>query len=206
MILGVTGGIACGKSTVTEAFRTLGAEVISADQLAREAVQPGSTALAALVERFGPGILLPDGHLNRNVLAELVFTDGDARTDLNRITHPAIAALAEERLGQLRSAQAPLIVYEAPLLFEAGAEKRVDAVLVVTATLEQQIERLRHRDGLNKEQALARLQAQMPLAEKLRRADYVIDNSGPVEATANQVRLLYLRLTAMPPAETKNPA
>lgn len=196
MVLGVTGGIACGKSTVTEAFRALGVPVVSADQLAREAVRPGSATLAALVQRFGPGILLPDGQLNRAELAAIIFRDADARADLNRITHPAVATLAEQQLRQLRAAGHRLIAYEAPLLFEAGAENRVDAVLVVTATVEQQLSRLRQRDHLDEAQARDRLAAQMPLAEKLRRADYLIDNSGDLHETAAQVRQLFQHLTA----------
>lgn len=203
MILGVTGGIACGKSTVVAAFEALGAAVVSADQLAREAVLPGSPTLAALVRRFGSGILLADGRLNRAALAALVFGDAAARADLNRITHPAVAALAEERLARLRATGSPLIVYEAPLLFEAGAERRVDAVLVVTASGAQQLERLQRRDRLSREEALARLQAQMPLAEKVRRADFLLDNSGPLDETTRQVKELFHRLTA-PPDSAEN--
>jgi len=200
MVLGVTGGIACGKSTVTELLGNLGATIVSADQLAREAVRPGSTILTALTDRFGQEILLPDGHLNRPALAELVFGDKDARTDLERIMHPAIAALAEDRLQKLRSEGHRLIVYEAPLLFEAGAEKRVDAVLVVTASQEQQIARLQIRDHLTRRQALARLNAQIPLAEKIRRADFLIDNSGAKTTTTAQVKALFARLTATVPS------
>lgn len=199
MVLGITGGIACGKSTVTALFGKLGAVVVSADQLAREAVVPGSATLQALTERFGRSILLPDGTLDRAALAARVFSDPQARADLNRITHPAIAALAEERLATLRDRRPSLVVYEAPLLFEAGAERRVDAVLVVSAGEEQQMARLMARDGLSEGEARARIAAQLPLAEKVRRVDFVIDNSGPEEATARQVRELFTRLTVPPP-------
>jgi dephospho-CoA kinase len=121
MILGVTGGIASGKSTVTEIFRSLGAAVVSADELAREAVRPGGETLRKLVERFGRQILLADGTLDRKALAARIFADPRQREDLNRITHPAVAALAAERLGRLAAKGERLIVYEAPLLFEAGA-------------------------------------------------------------------------------------
>jgi dephospho-CoA kinase len=196
MILGLTGGIATGKSTVAELFRDLGAAVVSADQLAREAVRPGTEALSRLVARFGPTILAADGTLNRKVLADIIFSDPSARKDLNRITHPAIAALAERRLGDLAREGHPLIVYEAPLLFEAGAEGRVDAVAVVSVDEDLQRTRLRARDGLNDAAAEDRIRAQMPLSEKVARADYVIDNSGSQEETAVQVRALFHQLTS----------
>lgn len=194
MILGVTGGIACGKSTVTELFRAEGATIVSADELARESVRSGSAVLQELVACFGSEILRADGELDRSRLAERVFVDPVARADLNRITHPAIAALAVARLRELRRQGIPLIVYEAPLLFEAGAENRVDAVLVVTAGEAQQLARLASRDGLDAPAARARIAAQFPLADKVARADYVIDNSGPLADTAAQVRMLYRRL------------
>lgn len=197
MILGLTGGIAAGKSMVAEAFRSLGALVISADELAREAVRPGSEALRLLVEHFGRGILQADGSLNRKALAERVFADAGSREALNQITHPAIAHLAEKRLRELACQGAPLVVYEAPLLFEAGAETRVDAVLVVRIDEDLQCLRLMQRDALSEAQARARIAAQMPQAEKLARADYVLDNSGTPEATAVQVRQLYQKLVAL---------
>ena len=127
MILGVTGGIAAGKSSVTALFRELGAEVISADDLAREVVGPGSPVLERIVKHFGPQVLRPDGGLDRQALAARIFGDSDARGDLNRIIHPAIAQLAQARLGEA-AARSSVVVYEAPLLFEAGAEGRVDEI------------------------------------------------------------------------------
>jgi len=194
MILGITGGIACGKSTVTEFFRAEGATIVSADELAREVVRPGSDVLQALVAVFGPEILRPDGELDRPTLAARIFADPAARAKLNRITHPAIAARAEARLQELRRQGVPLIVYEAPLLFEAGAEHRVDAVLVVTIDEEEQLARLVERDGLDLPAARSRIAAQLPLAEKVARADYVIDNSGTLDATSAQVRTLWQEL------------
>jgi dephospho-CoA kinase len=195
MVLGITGGIATGKSTVTTFFAELGAAVVSADTLAREAVLPGSSALAALAACFGETILAEDGSLDRDALATIVFDDADRRAELNRITHPEIARLADERLQHLREAGAALIVYEAPLLFEANARGRVDKVLVVTASVEVQIARLMARSGLRRSDAIARVEAQMPLAEKIRRADFVIDNSGSVEQTRNAVSVLYRQLS-----------
>jgi dephospho-CoA kinase len=158
--------------------------------------------LRQLVEHFGRGILQADGSLDRKVLAERVFADAGARKMLNQITHPAIACLAEKRLGELACQGAPLVVYEAPLLFEAGAEKRVDAVLVVCIDERQQLERVMQRDGLDEAQARARIAAQMPQAEKVVRADYVIDNSGTPEATAEQVRQLFPKLVALKASTT----
>ncbi len=200
MILGVTGGIAAGKSTVTSALAALGAVVVSADELAREVVLPGSPTLERLVERFGREILLPEEGLDRRALAALVFADPRAREDLNRIIHPAIAELSRQRLRQLAAEGHPLIVYEAPLLFEAGAEDRVDAVLAVTIREDLQLRRLVVRDGLSPEEARARIAAQMPQAEKAARADYVIDNSGPPEQTLLQVRTLFERLASGAPS------
>jgi len=200
MILGVTGGIASGKSTVTEILASLGAAVVSADQLARQAVRPGSETLERLVGRFGPSILLPDGSLDRKALGSLVFADGRARKDLNAIVHPAIAALAEARLQELSSQGLPLIVYEAPLLFEAGAAKRVDAVLVVRLDEDQQLRRLRERDGLDERAARARIASQMPQEEKVARADFLVDNSGSLQQTEEQVRRLFNRLVPRAPA------
>lgn len=199
LILGVTGGIASGKSLVTEIFRSLGALVVSADELAREAVLPGSETLYRLVGQFGRDILQADGSLDRKTLAERVFTNAGAREALNRITHPAIAALAEKRLQELSQQAGRLVVYEAPLLFEAGADKRVDAVLVVRVDEPLQIERLMRRNGLTEGQARARIAAQMPQAEKVARADYVIDNSGSPEATSEQVRKIFRHLGTLLP-------
>ena len=193
MILGITGGIATGKSSVAKIFRELGAAVLSADELAREVVAPGSPLLARLAERFGATVLREDGGLDRPALAAIIFADPQARRDLDGLMHPAIATLAETRLREL-AARSPLGVYEAPLLFEAGAEGRVDAVLVVTADDETQLRRLMARDGVDEGAARARIAAQMPLAEKVRRSDYVIDNSQGPEAAEQAVRELFTRL------------
>lgn len=191
MILGVTGGIATGKSSVAEQFRRRGAPVVSADELARQAVLPGTAGLLAIIERFGRSVLTENGELDREQLARLIFADDSARRDLNRITHPAIARLAEKRLAELVESGAGLIIYEAPLLFEAGSESRVDKVLVVTATFEAQRKRLMQRDQIGAAEAEARIAAQMPLAEKVERADYIIDNSGTPEQTAARVDALW---------------
>ncbi len=187
---------------VAEAFGRMGAAVVSADKLARDVVRPGTLAHAKIVERFGEEILRSDGWLDRPALANRVFSDPDARRDLNAIVHPAIAELAGAQLERLRETGAALIVYEAPLLFEAGAEDRVDAVLVVTVDEDVQMQRLMQRDGLDEEQARARIEAQMPQKQKVARADYVIDNSGSRDATERQVRELFRRLSHHPPASS----
>jgi dephospho-CoA kinase len=194
LVLGVTGGIASGKSSVAAMFAELGARVISADQLAREAVAPGSPALMELVAAFGPTILTPHGELDRELLGRTVFADAAARARLNAITHPAIALLAEARLHESRSAGGPLVIYEAPLLFEAGAGKRVDAVLVVAIDPAVQEQRLVERDRLPPGEIRPRIDAQWPQAEKVARADFVIDNSGSPEETRRQVANLYRQL------------
>jgi len=194
MVVGVTGGIATGKSAVVEQFRQLGAAVISADELAREIVRPGEEALVRLVARFGQDILQADGTLDRKALAEIIFADPAARQDLNRITHPAIARLAADRIASLQRQGETLVIYEAPLLFEAGAESRVDRIVVVTAPAAVQRRRLMARDGLDEQAAQVRIAAQMPLADKVRRADFVVENAGSIDDLAAQVRELYGRL------------
>ncbi len=195
LILGVTGNIASGKSTIVGAFAKLGAAVLDADQVARDVVAPGSPVLQQLLERFGADILLEDGQLDREALGGIVFADQVARQDLNGIMHPAIGQLAVERLQKLKKMPGlPLIVYEAPLLFEAGAEGRVDQVLVVKIEPQLQLQRLMQRDHLDEVAALQRIAVQMSQEEKLSRADYVIDNSGTVEEVLRQVEDLWREL------------
>ncbi len=198
MVLGITGSIASGKSSVAQEFERLGAVVVDADQLARAAVAPGSDGLDRLVKAFGGKILNTEGSLNRGYLADIVFADPEARKKLNEILHPAIAVLARSRLAELRTQpDIPLIVYEAPLLFEAGAQGRVDKVLVVRVDPHIQRQRLVQRDSLNGEEADNRIVAQMSQEEKLKRADYVIDNSGSLQEMKEQVVALWEELTAL---------
>lgn len=191
MILGLTGGIASGKSTVADCFVECGAVLVSADSLAREVVNPGSPTLAKLVDLFGMEILTAGGSLDRALMAEKVFADPAERKKLEAVTHPAIAHLAECRLAELRKAPHDLVVYEAPLLFEAGAEGRVDQILVVVVDPAVQLQRLTEREGLSESEARQRISAQWPQAEKVRRADFVIDNSGPLTQTRTMVAALY---------------
>jgi len=196
MILGVTGGIASGKSTVVALLADLGAQVVSADQLSRDLVEPGKPALAALVTRFGETILNSDGTLDRKGLGERVFADPEARRDLEAILHPAIAKLSRQRLQQAVDQVGPdgLVVYEAPLLYEAGAEDRVDRVLTVTVAEDVQLQRLTKRDQCDVTAAQQRIDAQMPQEEKARRADYVLDNSADLPALKSKVHQLFYQL------------
>jgi dephospho-CoA kinase len=200
MILGLTGSIASGKSSVADCFVGCGAILVSADLLAREVVNPGSPTLAKLVDAFGVDILTPGGSLNREVMAQKVFSDPAARRLLESITHPAIAHLAECRLAELQCSPHDLIVYEAPLLFEAGAENRVDRVLVVVIDPDIQLARLQKRDNLSDVEARQRIAAQWSQADKVQKADFVIDNSGSLQQTCTMVASLYdyLARTAVP--------
>ena len=195
MILGLTGGIASGKSFVADCLVECGAILVSADLLAREVVNPGSPSLAKLVDAFGVDILTSGGFLNREVMARTIFADPVARRLLESITHPAIAHLAECRLSELNRSPHDLIVYEVPLLFEAGAESRVDKVLVVVVDLDVQLTRLLQRDNLNEAEARQRIAAQWPQADKVQKADFVIDNSGTLQQTRVMIAALYDYLT-----------
>lgn len=190
IVIGLTGGIATGKSTATAFLREAGIPVIDADQVARQVVESGQPALAELAAAFGPSILQPDGSLDRKRLGDLVFADAAARSRLNAITHPHIRAAVAAEKDRLAAAGERIIVLDVPLLIESGMDRDVDRVWVVTASAPQQQRRLMERDGLSEAEATQRIQAQMPLAEKIRRADAVIDNSGSREAT--QTRLRYL--------------
>ncbi|MDZ4183828.1 MAG: dephospho-CoA kinase [Desulfuromonadales bacterium] len=197
MVLGITGGIACGKSLVCQYFRELGAAILSADELAREVVRPGEEAHAKIVAHFGTEILTAEGTIDRTLLAEKIFFSPAKRQELNQITHPAIGDLADKRISELRQDPTiPLIIYEAPLLFEAKAEERVDLVLVVATTPEQQLIRLMQRDRLSLEEALMRINAQMPLAEKISRADILVENNAPRAETRKLIQQIFTELTA----------
>jgi dephospho-CoA kinase len=186
-LIGLTGGIATGKSTVARMLAARGATVIDADELAREVVRPGEPALNAIVERFGTDVLQADGTLDRPRLGVIVFADADARHDLDRITHPRIAELTRERIAAALDSEAPLVVVDIPLLFENARESMFEGVLVVHAPETIQVERMRDRNGLDGAAARQRLAAQLPIDEKRARATWVIDNSGDADATERAV-------------------
>jgi dephospho-CoA kinase len=188
-LIGVTGGIATGKSTVDRLLAAHGASVIDADELAREAVRPGEPALDAVVARFGREVLLPNGNLDRGRLGEVVFADPEARRDLERITHPRINELMGERIASALAGPAPLVAVDIPLLFESAREAMFEGVLLVYASPEVQVRRLRERNGLDEAAALQRLAAQLPIDEKRDRATWIIDNSDGLDATSRAVDL-----------------
>jgi dephospho-CoA kinase len=192
-IIGLTGGIASGKTSVAQLLERLGAAVVDADQLSREVVQPGQEALQAIVAAFGTGVLNQDGTLNRAALAQIVFGDPAARRTLESITHPAIKKLAQEKLARLEQAGVATAFYVAPLLFEAGTAAGFQEIWVVYLDRESQIERLMARDGLDREQALARIGSQMPMEEKKRLGQLVIDNGGSREELEAQVMRIWRR-------------
>ena len=194
-VIGLTGGIASGKSAVAAELRARGAAIVDADQIARQVVEPGQPALAELVARFGSTILGADGRLDRKALADRVFADPGARADLNRITHPRIAAASQAEIARL-SQLAPVVFYEAALLVENRAHEWLDGVIVVAAPIDVQRVRLMARDNLDEAAASARLAAQLPLEDKLKVATWVIDNRGDRDALTRQVDALWKDLEA----------
>lgn len=196
---GLTGGIATGKSVVSGMFRSLGAFIIDADVLAREIVIPGLPAWKAVVEAFGSEILLPDGNLNRAALGRIVFHDAAKRSILNSIMHPGIlkeAARLRKKIGE--EYPFAVVIFDAALLIESGAYEMVDLVILVYANKKLQINRLMNRDGLTREDALERINAQMPVAEKKNYADYIIDTSSSLkDDIEKQVRYVFEMLKSL---------
>ncbi len=200
-VIGLTGGIASGKSLVTSMFRSLGAIVLSADEIARRVEAPGTEAFQEIVHTFGPGMVRADGSLDRKRLADLIFRDPSARARLNAITHPHIRQALNAEIDRLRAAGIKgVVVVEIPLLLDTAPRDLfpLDGVIVVAVDAETQIARLMARDGLTREDVLQRLQAQRPLAEKVAEADWVIDNSGPAVQTRQQVEDFWARLHNRP--------
>src|ERR1700758_4632253 len=188
--VGLTGGIASGKSTVSKYFEDLGVPIIDTDQVARDVVEPGQPPLERLVERFGPSILTPDGHLDRPALRNIVFSDPKARADLEALTHPAIGAAVEARSA---IAGGPYQVLVIPLLVEKSLGSQVDRVVVVDCEEELQIKRLQASDGHNSEQARAILNVQTSRTARLKAAHDVIKNDGDMSAVRDQVSELHTR-------------
>jgi dephospho-CoA kinase len=197
LLVGLTGSIATGKSTGSRMFAHLGARVIDADLLAREVVMPGQPAYARIVEEFGPQIIQEDGALDRKALGVVVFADAAKRKRLEEITHPAIG-LRQQRILSVLDEEAfeGVVIWDAALLVEGGGVAKMDRVVVVYADPETERRRLMERDGLSDADARARIASQMPIAEKAKLADHVIDNSGTREDTERQVRTVYGALLA----------
>jgi dephospho-CoA kinase len=199
--VGLTGGVACGKSTVAKMFADLGANIIDADTVAHELYRPGQEVLQELVRHFGPEILKPDGELHRAKLATLVF-DGGRVEELNKIVHPAVIRQQEQWMRALgKKDRYAVAIVEAALILEAGVKDHFDRIMVVTCKSEQKIARFAQRTGIKDDAARTeverRTKAQMADEEKARRADFVIDNSGPVEETRHQVQRIYSELKVL---------
>lgn len=202
-IVGLSGGIGSGKSTVAGLLANLGAVVIDADAIVRKLQAPGSPILDDLAEAFGDEIIDDAGALDREALGDLVFRDAEARTRLGAIIHPQVGAKMARRIAAARQAGTEVVVLDIPLLFEgrkagtgSAAQMSFDTTVVVYAPEALQIERQMERGGCDREEALRRLRAQLPIEEKKGMADCVIDNSGTLEETERQVRALYETLTA----------
>lgn len=199
--VGLTGGVACGKSTVAKMFADLGAQVADADSIAHELYRPGQEVYQELVKRFGQEIVKPDGEIDRGRLATVAFDDGRVE-ELNKIVHPAVIRQQDRWIREL-AARDPyaVAIVEAALIFEAGVKDRFDKVMVVTCRPAQKVTRFAERTGRSEADARAdverRTKAQIPDEEKARRADFVIDNSGSVEETRHQVQRIYAELKVL---------
>jgi dephospho-CoA kinase len=198
--IGLTGGIGSGKSTVAAMLADRGAVIVDADQIARDLVEPGGEALAELVTEFGPRILQADGTLSRGELASLAFSDPRATERLNAIMHPLIGAEARRRLAA--APDAPVVVYDMPLLVETGQADLVDLVVVVDVPEEVQVDRAVRLRGLDEADVRRRMEVQATRADRLAAADAVVDNSGDLDATWAQVEALWGRLVVSDPSTT----
>jgi len=192
-VLGLTGGIGSGKSTVAKLIAELGVPVLDADLLAREVVEPGQPALAEVAATW-PQVIGPDGKIARGKLADIVFADPAQRLRLEAIMHPRIQALSDQRFAELAAKGHALAFYEASLLVESGRYQDFDGLVVVTASPETQLERVLARGGLSAEKAQARIDAQLPLLAKVRVATHLVDNDGDLGATKQQVERLVATL------------
>lgn len=199
--VGLTGGIACGKSTVAKMFADLGAHIVDADAITHDLYRPGEEVYQELVKKFGPEIVKPDGELDRAKLAAAAF-EGGRVAELNKIVHPAIIRRQEQLMREIGDREPyAVIMVEAALIFEAGVRDRFDKIIVVTCKPAQKIERLARRTNMNEADARAdverRTKAQLPDDEKMHRADFVIDNSGPVDVTRHQVERISAELKVL---------
>jgi dephospho-CoA kinase len=195
-LIGLTGGIASGKSTVATILKQLGATVINADELSREVVQPGNEAWKEIVGTFGADILQSDQTLDRKKLRTMVFNSPEARKKLEAIIHPKVRALAEERIRELAAAGRSIIVYEVPLLFEGQLHLWLRPVILVASDVNTQKQRLRDRDHLTDTEAQQHIDAQMSLDEKRKLADYVIENNGSLDDLEHQVKSILEMIAA----------
>jgi dephospho-CoA kinase len=191
--IGLTGNIASGKSSVAEVWRSLGAHVIDADVLARQAIEPGTAGFASVAAAFGPSVII-DGRVDRAALRRIVFEDSTQRKKLESIIHPEVARLRRQAERDLEAAGAPLVVNDIPLLFETGMQKEFDAVVLVDAPEETRVERIVSTRGLSDEVARQMVAAQMPAAHKRAHATHVIDNDASLEALQARARAVWTQL------------
>jgi dephospho-CoA kinase len=193
-LIGLTGGIASGKTTVAKILKRLGAAIVDADALSREVVEPERDAWKEIVDAFGRAVLQPDQSLDRAKLRATIFNNPDARKKLESIIHPRVRALAEERIAQYAAAGYEIVVYEVPLLFEGKLHEWLRPVILVACDVEIQRQRLQQRDRLSAEEAQKHIDAQMSLDEKRRLADYVIENDGNLEDLERQVQAIFTQI------------
>jgi len=194
-IVGLTGGIASGKSSVAAILKKLGAAVINADELSREVVQPGQKGWREIVDAFGSDILQADQSLDRRKLRKIAFDDAQARKKLEAIIHPQVRALAEQRIQEYAAAGFAIVVYEVPLLFEVNLHHWLRPVILVACESQTQLQRIAQRDRVADADAQKTIDAQMSLEEKRKLADYVIENNGSLEDLERRVRELWEKLT-----------
>ena len=199
LLVGLTGGIGSGKSTVARLLEKRGAVVFDADLLAREAVEPGTPGHASVIERFGADVLAPGGELDREALASVVFADPSARRDLEEIVHPEVRRLFAEGSEAYRDTDR-VVVFSAPLLVETGMHTAFEILVVVSATVATQIERLMRQRGMSESSIRARIVAQAPLEDKAAVADFLVDNEGTLDELESQVDRLWSDLSARPVA------
>ena len=189
-VIGLTGGIASGKSTASAYLRELGAAIVDADAISRASTRRGGAAFEAVCAAFGD-ILGADGEIDRRKLGGIVFADEDARCKLNSIVHPAVMAESRAQIENARASGVKVCILDVPLLFETGMEKLCDETWLIYVPREEQIRRMAERDGLDAAAAAARIDSQMPLEEKLKRANVAIDSSGTIEQTREMLRRLW---------------
>lgn len=196
LIIGLTGGIVSGKTTVADMFRELGADIIDADIIAREVVRPKEKAWEKIVKHFGVGILRENQEINRKKLGNIVFSDKNKLKLLNQITHPEITELIKKKLENIinNNNRNNVCIVDVPLLFETGFENMMNKIIVVYLDPKKQINRLMKRNNLTREDALKRIKTQIPIEEKVKMADYIIDNSNSLEYTKKQVLHLWEEL------------
>ena len=204
LVVGVTGGAASGKSAVSKHMATLGAHVIDLDALSREAVAPGSAALSAIADQFGPEIISPDGQLKRRKLRDIITRNGGARQQLEALIHPEVFRLMARDISEAKRHGETIIVVEVPLLYETGMESLFDEVVVVTADTGVRIQRLMERDGVSQEQAQALLNAQMNESEKVARSRHVLINNDSPESLIQDVERLYRKLVTLHQGQKKS--